>query len=97
MNNLDYLLASLGEECGEVQQIVGKSLRFGIRDFSPKDLERTINFDLLTQEIHDVVALYEMICDEIDETYYMQDSLLETKKHKVTKWMQYAKKVGQLD
>lgn len=29
-SKLDHLLACAGEECGEVQQVVGKALRFGI-------------------------------------------------------------------
>ena len=62
---VDHLLACLGEECGEVQQVVGKALRFGLGDSSPKDPTNTINRDLIKQEVMDVVTTYLMLMDEL--------------------------------
>ena len=59
IDELAHILAVLGEECGEVQQVVGKSLRFGIFDIPPND-DKT-NFELIRKEVHDVVAAY-VIC-----------------------------------
>jgi NTP pyrophosphatase (non-canonical NTP hydrolase) len=55
-----YELALLNEECGEVIQIAGKTLRFGWSSTPPNDI-RT-NLDLLHEEIGDVLAATEMAC-----------------------------------
>lgn len=51
-----YELAVINEECGEVVQIVGKTLRFGYESHSPLDPEMTTNLDLLHTELGDVLA-----------------------------------------
>lgn len=61
-DRLTHLLACLGEECGEVQQIVGKSLRFGLYNLHPK--EKELNVAMLQKEVHDILAVYMMICEE---------------------------------
>lgn len=62
---VDHLLACLGEECGEVQQVVGKALRFGLGDSSPKDPTNTPNLDLIKAEVMDIVTTYIMLMDEL--------------------------------
>lgn len=90
----DHLLACIGEECGEVQQVVGKATRFGILDTNPKT-KRT-NWVELRKEIHDLVAVYEMLCDEFDRVETLDRRLIEKKKKRVLKYMGYAEQVGQL-
>ncbi len=50
-----YELAVLGEECGEVVQIVGKTMRFGHDSSSPNNPTQT-NYDLLHEEVGDILA-----------------------------------------
>ncbi len=97
MDIKDYLLASLGEESGEVQQAVGKSLRFGLLDVNPKLDDGKTNWVQLRQEIHDVVAVYEMLCDEFDRVETLDRSIIEAKKVKIEKWMKHSVEVGRLD
>lgn len=54
-------LAVLAEECGEVVQMVGKSLRHGLDSWHPDDPERTPNSTLLRRELVDVMAAKSMM------------------------------------
>ncbi len=84
MKRIELLLAQLGEECGEVQQIVGKSQRFGMNDFHPTTDE--INHQRLRQEIHDVLAVYWMICDEHWIDGCIDKELIKAKQAKVERY-----------
>jgi cbb3-type cytochrome oxidase subunit 3 len=53
-----YEVALINEECAEVCQIIGKSLRFGWASYNPADPTQT-NYDLLHNEIGDVEAAIE--------------------------------------
>lgn len=90
----DYLLVSIGEEAGEVQQAVGKALRFGLLDVNPKLPNAATNWVQLRTEIHDIIAVYEMLCNEFDRVETLERDLIEAKKTKVLKWMQYADSLG---
>lgn len=50
-----YELALLSEECGEVNQIIGKIFRHGIESVDPKNPTEK-NYDLLHLELGDVLA-----------------------------------------
>lgn len=61
-------LGFLAEECGEVIQIVGKSLRFGL-DSSNKELpehERVKNTDLILKELRDLKQAIGFVEEMID-------------------------------
>lgn len=57
--DFQYETALLAEECGEVTQIIGKSLRFGWSSYNPAD-PTTSNLDLLHTEVGDVLAAIEL-------------------------------------
>ena len=58
-------LALLGEECGEVMQVIGKILRHGYESHHPDDkkVKKTTNRDMLTKEVGDLVAAIDKLCD----------------------------------
>lgn len=56
MDNISYYLICLMEECGEVSQVIGKSLRFGIDDHHPKTGDIP-NRELLAQECGDILGV----------------------------------------
>lgn len=95
MNKTDYLISCLGEECGETQQIVGKSLRFGLFEVYHKIGED--NLTRLKKEVHDIIAIYEMLCEEIDYDHTMDLDLIDYKKKRTIRYMQYSRDVGRLD
>lgn len=96
INKIDYLLASLSEECGEVIQEVSKSLRFGLQDYNPYDSKKTINWDTLRKEVHDIMAVYRFLCYNLDVSSKIDEKLIETKLLKIDKWMQHAIDIGRL-
>ena len=92
MNRKEYLLACISEECGEVAQVIGKSQRFGILDVFPKDGKT--NWLKLRHEIHDILAVYEMFCEEHEQTLLFDRDLILKKKERVEHFMEYSKKEG---
>jgi len=82
---LSHLLACVGEECGEVQQVVGKSLRFGIHDYHPKTGEE--NWLRLTEEVGDLLAVYEMLANHLGFSGELDKAHIRQKKKKVVKHM----------
>jgi NTP pyrophosphatase (non-canonical NTP hydrolase) len=83
-NKVDHLLATLGEECGEVQQSVGKALRFGLFEHNPKT--QMTHWVSLRNEVHDLIAVYEMLCDDLELSSEFDREKIENKIHKVNKY-----------
>ena len=79
------LIACLVEECGEVQQKVGKALRFGLFNANPKS--SNTHWAELRHEVHDMVAVYEMLCEEFKLETELDTDLIEAKKEKVIHYM----------
>tara|TARA_R110000850_G_C9996087_1_gene467933 strand:- start:248 stop:538 length:291 start_codon:yes stop_codon:yes gene_type:complete len=90
----DYLLACLSEESGEIVQAVGKAQRFGLLDKNPKS--NSTNWVELRKEVHDLIAVYEMLCDEFDRVETLDRDLIEAKKVKVERYMDYSVQQGRL-
>jgi NTP pyrophosphatase (non-canonical NTP hydrolase) len=55
-------LALLGEECGEVQHMIGKVIRHGY-DNAHKDYNYVKNRDLLRKEVMDLMAVVRLMFD----------------------------------
>lgn len=91
---LDHLLYCLGEECGEVQQVAGKAGRFGINDINPHTKEH--NIDMLEKEIHDILAVWVMICEEQGRDSFIDEKVISAKKSRVKHYMKYAAEQGEL-
>jgi len=81
MTKLEYLLVCLGEECGEVQQMVGKSLRFGVDDRHQDEVNT--NLERLEMEITDVIAVWEMLAEELNFFSELNRDAIELKKDKI--------------
>ena len=92
---LDHLLFCLGEECGEIQQVAGKAGRFGLDDINPKTQES--NLTEIRKEIHDLIAIYEMLCEECAIDGQIDVVLLAQKKQRVKQYMDYARNRGILE
>ena len=95
MNEKDYILACISEEAGEIVQAVGKSHRFGLLDTNP-GTERS-NYVNLHNEVCDLVAVYEMLCNSMGYPYELSKGLIEAKKVKVAKYMEVSVQLGRLD
>ena len=94
MNKQEYLLTCLAEEAAEIIQSVGKAQRFGLDDTyydeSPKEA--------IKREFNDLVGVLEMLHEAgVDFKKLHDRSLIEAKKKKVEKFMEYSEKKGTLE
>lgn len=78
-------LAILGEELGEVQQVIGKILRHGFNSYHPDNKDVT-NREMLTKELGDVEAAIDLlvIAHDLDD-----DAIGEYKRIKLEKIKQW--------
>lgn len=81
-----HLLACIGEECGEVQQAVGKCLRFGLDERWVK--EDKANIDALFDEVLDVMAMQEMLIDYLGLNFFYDQDKMNRKKQKVSMFLE---------
>lgn len=77
-------LALLLEECGEVIQIIGKTLRHGYESANPYDEHAVTNRQYLQNELGDVQAAIKLMIDSND---ILEDNIIRATQDK-TKRMQ---------
>jgi NTP pyrophosphatase (non-canonical NTP hydrolase) len=94
MNRQEYLLTCLSEELGEVAQCVGKIQRFGLMDKYKAGAET--NDISLVKEMNDVIAVMELVVDELQLIGYDDSAAIMAKKKKLIKYMQYSRDRGTL-
>jgi len=95
MNTRDHLLLILAEECAEVAQRITKALRFGLDEIQPE--QELTNEQRLGVELCDLLAMMEMLQSLGVLTAYPDRALIEEKKLKVAKYMNYSSTLGLLD
>lgn len=95
LNTKEHLLTCLAEECAEIQKAVTKSLRFGLDDRKPQGL--TTNLEDIAIELTDMLAVVELL-NEIEPGIrpIIERHVVEAKKDKVRRFMEYAKDRGTL-
>ena len=94
MNLQDYLLACLSEEAGEVTQAVGKAHRFGLLC---SHSSASTKWENLRKEVHDLVAVYKMLCKELGQDEALDKELLNSKIAEIEHYMVCSKSLGRLD
>lgn len=105
MTREQHLLVCLAEECSEVQKLIMKMLRFGVikegddPHVTLKGREVEPNHTLLQEELIDLGTIIDMLQDEgfLSWSEKEVDSLVEAKREKVEKYMEYAHSLGQLE
>lgn len=95
LNEEQYLLICLMEECDEVSQRAAKALRFGLNEAQPgQDLT---NAARITQEINDLFTVIERI-ENLGMIPATLDAMAINAKHlKITKYMAYSREQGTLE
>jgi hypothetical protein len=85
-------LAVLSEELGEIQQIIGKILRFGYDSVSPIDEIKRTNREKLELELGDLQCTLDLMGDENNDISFIRIERQRIKKReKLNKWLQYNK------
>lgn len=96
MNETQYLLICLSEECAEVSQRVSKALRFGLHEVQPPTPSlpqghTMSNLERLEQEFNDLLAVGEALGLRISPKE------IKAKKEKIAKYMDYSREQGTLE
>jgi hypothetical protein len=89
-----HLIGCVTEESGEVSQVIGKIIRFGLYDHHPK--HDVCNIELLTREVHDLIAVHQMLMEDLGLDATVQQPLIDAKKAKVLEYMKYSEEAGHL-
>ncbi len=95
INDVQHLLVCLAEECSEVQKDIMKSLRFGLDDHYPDEIET--NAERISIELNDLIAIVEMLSVYGVLTNIGDEEAIQRKKRKVLQYMQYARERGSLE
>lgn len=95
MTRTEHLLAILIEECGEVSQGTTRALRFGLRDIGPG--QESTNAERIMAEYADLLAVVEMLLEDRSLPKHVEiGAMINAKKAKVEKFLEYSSKVGTL-
>lgn len=97
MNRSEHLLTCLSEECIEVAKDIHKALRFGLDDRNVMNPTGPTNRERIIQELNDLEAVLRMCQSEgILPEQFRDEKAMESKRHKVEKFIEYAKDQGAL-
>lgn len=93
MNETEYLLQCLSEECVEVSKRVSKALRFTPDEVQPGQV--LTNAQRIADELIDLQGVVELLIDDgvIDDPYQHRGGI-ERKKQKVKRFMEYSRERG---
>jgi len=95
MNRLDHLLWLISEESNELAERASKAARFGINEI--QEGQKLTNYARLKYEANDLLAVLEMLCDELKVSSILDGKAIKLKKEKVEKYLEYSRKLGLLE
>lgn len=93
MNNEQYLLIKLDEECKEIGMVASKSMQFGLNSNDNGKLLIT-NKEHLFKEINDLLATIEMLNEECDLGFSPCKEAIAAKKEKIKKYRDISRNLG---
>ena len=82
-------LACLLEECGEIQQAIGKILRHGYESADPTKRKPRTNRENLEREIGDFQAILELMKDDLDQNSIMRKLMAKREQLKIWTHFQF--------
>lgn len=92
MNQLQFYLTKLAEECSEVAQIALKTQQFGPFESMPG--QPHTNFERCHQELDDLYAVIEVLNSKFDFEYRPDRTRIDAKKEKIIKFLAYSISLG---
>ena len=97
INETDYLIWCLAEECSEVIKECSKSERFGLNSCNPYDDKKVNNAMALVDEVYDVRARAKLLFEHLQIPYCdNQIYKFKQRKAKLEKNMAISRKTGAL-
>ncbi len=94
MNRKEHIFTCLMEESAEVAKEASKVNRFGSSDIHPDST--LTHAEKLINEFHDLLAVYQMALDEINEEFIIDENKIKEKKEKLENMMKISKKLGRI-
>ena len=95
MTEKEMLLIILAEECAETAHRISKALRFTLEEVEPNQKETSLtNGERILYEYNDILAIMEILQERgvfPKKTYPL---LIEDKKSKVEKYLEYSRTLG---
>lgn len=95
MNQLQYYLGKLAEECSEEAQIALKTQHFGPNEIMPG--QPLDNFERCHLELDDMWAMVEELNDKFNFGYVPNRDRIQAKKVKVLNYLRYSIHLGMVD
>jgi NTP pyrophosphatase (non-canonical NTP hydrolase) len=92
MNNEEYTLTLIAEECNEVAQRATKALRFGLHE--TQEGQNYTNRERLLQEFWDLTTVMRMLYPDVD---FENEDWSKNKIQKIEKYKKYSKQLNRLD
>lgn len=92
MNNEQYLYMKLSEESSEISKECMKIMQFGLDSRNPDT--GVSNIDALNMEINDLLAIIELLQDEGYFTFEKDETHIENKKLKVSRFRNFSRDLG---
>lgn len=89
LNETEYLLVVLAEECAEIAKQASKGIRFGLDDFEPGQSET--NTRRIERELADLMAVVERL------GFRIKDEDKFEKQKKLSKYMDHSRRLGYLE
>jgi len=92
MDNIQFLLTKLAEECNEVAQQALKSQQFGLEEiYQPIGKS---NAERLFEELNDLWAIVNMLNAKTNLNFYPDEDMIQAKMKKVKKYYEYSRSLG---
>lgn len=95
MNNVQYLLTKLAEECVEVAQMAHKCQQFGMYEKQPGNPKS--NVQRLHDELNDVMGIIQLLNDEECFSFLPSEEAIANKIQKVYHYRHYSKTIGEVE
>ncbi len=92
MNETQYLLDVLSEECNEIAVRASKAIRFGLDEIQPG--QSLTNAQRLALELDDLYGTIELLNERHPGTYIPNRDNIIAKKAKIAKFMKYSEQCG---
>ena len=96
MNNTEYLLTQLADECVEVAHDVHKALHFGLHDHNVLNPTGPSNVERICAELNDLMGVIDMCQRKGILPDWSNPTAQGEKRLKVAKFMRYARECGTL-
>lgn len=92
MNRTEHVLITLMEECSEFAKDASKTARFT----KDSDWDGLTNTEKLQREFNDLLAMIDLLEDELDISLHRDETLVQAKKDKFERMLLESKELGTL-